>query len=194
MILASDQGVVISVDGARTWTSWYNQPTAQFYHVITDTHFPYWVCGPQQDSGSLCTVSRSHAGTISSRDWRPIGVGGESQYVAPDPLDSNILYGGSFGAAVGKYNLTTGETQDIAPSLAHPGNYRRTWTLPTVFSPRDPHELYFSTQILFRTKDGRQHLAGAEPGPDARGSRRAVRTSIRSPSRMWTRARENDAV
>ena len=154
MILSSDQGVVISVDGARTWSSWYNQPTAQFYHVITDTHFPYWVCGPQQDSGSLCTVSRSHSGTISSRDWRPIGVGGESHYVAPDPLDSNILYGGSFGAAVGKYNLTTGETQDIAPSLAHPGNYRRTWTLPTVFSPRDPHELYFSTQVLFRTKDG----------------------------------------
>jgi len=154
MIVATDQGVVISVDGARTWTSWYNQPTAQFYHVITDTHFPYWVCGPQQDSSSLCIVSRSHSGTISSRDWRPIGVGGESQYVAPDPLDPDILYGGSFGAAVGKYNLTTGETQDIAPSLAHPGNYRHAWTLPTVFSPRDPHELYFSTQILFRTRDG----------------------------------------
>ena len=154
MILSSDQGVVISVDGARTWSSWYNQPTAQFYHVIMDTHFPYWVCGPQQDSGSLCTVSRSHSGTISTRDWRPIGVGGESHYVAPDPLDPNILYGGSFGAAVGKYNLITGESQDIAPSLAHPGVYRRTWTLPTVFSPRDPHELYFSTQVLFRTKDG----------------------------------------
>ena len=154
LILSSDQGVVISVDGARSWTSWYNQPTAQFYHVITDTHFPYRVCGPQQDSGSLCTVSRSHSGTISSRDWRPIGVGGESQYIAPDPLDPNILYGGSFGSAVGKFNLTTGESQDIAPSLAHPGDYRHTWTLPTVFSPRDPHELYFSTQILFRTKDG----------------------------------------
>ncbi len=154
MIVSSDQGVVISVDGAKTWTSWYNQPTAQFYHVITDTRFPYWVCGPQQDSGAACTVSRSHAGAISFRDWRPIGVGGESHYVAPDPLDPNILYGGSFGAAVGKFNLTTGETQDIAPSLAHPGNYRHTWTLPTVFSPRDPHELYFSTQILFRTKDG----------------------------------------
>ena len=154
MIVASDQGVVISADGARTWTSWYNQPTAQFYHVATDAHFPYWVCGPQQDSGSLCTESRSHSGTISSRDWRPIGVGGESQYIAPNPLDPDILYGGSFGAAVGKYNLTTGETQDIAPSLAHPGNYRHAWTLPTVFSPRDPHELYFSTQVLFRTKDG----------------------------------------
>ncbi|HMD97505.1 MAG TPA: hypothetical protein VKM93_09290 [Terriglobia bacterium] len=154
MIVSSDQGVVISVDGAKNWTSWYNQPTAQFYHVITDTHFPYWVCGPQQDSGSLCTASRSHAGTVSFRDWRTIGVGGESHYVAPDPLDPNVLYGGSFGAAVGKFNLTTGETQDIAPSLAHPGNYRHTWTLPTVFSPRDSHELYFSTQILFRSKDG----------------------------------------
>ena len=154
MILSSDQGVVITVDAAKTWTSWYNQPTAQFYHVSTDTHFPYWVCGPQQDSGSACTSSRSHGGTISFRDWRTIGVGGESHYVAPDPLDPNILYGGSFGAAVGKFNLTTGETQDIAPSLAHPGNYRHTWTLPTVISPRDPHELYFSTQILFRTKDG----------------------------------------
>ena len=154
MILSSDQGVVISVDGAKTWTSWYNQPTAQFYHVSTDSHFPYWVCGPQQDSGALCTASRSHASAISFRDWRPIGVGGESNYVAPDPLDPNFLYGPAFGAGVGKYDLTTGETQDVAPSIAHPGNYRRTWTLPAVFSPRDPHELYFSTQILFRTKDG----------------------------------------
>ena len=154
MILSSDQGVVISVDGAETWSSWYNQPTAQFYHVSTDAHFPYWVCGPQQDSGSACIESRSHGETISFRDWRTIGVGGESNYVAPDPLNPNLLYGGSFGAAVGKFNLTTGQTQDIAPSLTHPGNYRHTWTLPTVFSPRDPHELYFSTQILFRTKDG----------------------------------------
>jgi hypothetical protein len=154
MILSSDQGVVISVDGGQTWSSWYNQPTAQFYHVITDAHFPYWVCGPQQDSGSLCTVSRSHSGTISTRDWRPIGVGGESQYIAPDPLNPDIYYGGSFGAAVGKFDLTTNETLDIAPSLAHPGDYRRAWTMPTVISPRDPHEVYFATQILFRTKDG----------------------------------------
>jgi len=154
MILASDQGVVVSVDGARSWSSWYNQPTAQFYHVSTDAHFPYWVCGPQQDSGSLCTASRSHYGSLSFRDWRPVGVGGESNYIAPDPLDPNFLYGGSFGAAVARYNLTTGESRDIAPSLAHPGDYRYTWTLPTVFSARDPHELYFSSQVLFRTKDG----------------------------------------
>ncbi len=153
MILSSDQGVVISVDGAKTWTSWYNQPTAQFYHVITDSHFPYWVCGPQQDSGALCTESRSHSRGISTRDWRPVGVGGESQYIAPDPLNPDIYYGGSFGAAVGKFNLATDETQDVAPSLTHPGDYRHTWTLPTVISPRDPREIYTSAQILFRSKD-----------------------------------------
>ncbi len=156
MILSSDQGVVVSVDGAKTWTSWYNQPTAQLYHVITDNRFPYWVCGAQQDSGSACTISRGHSGAITFRDWRPVGAGGESGYIATDPLDPNILYGGSFGADVAKYNLTTGEGQDIAPSLAHPGSYRRTWTLPLVISPRDPHELYYSNQILFRTKDGGQ--------------------------------------
>lgn len=154
MILATDQGVVISVDGAKTWTTWYNQPTAQLYHVITDNRFPFWVYGAQQDSGSVGVVSRSNGSTITARDWRPIGVGGESMYIAPDPLDPNILYGGAFGAAVARYNLTTGESRNISPTLGHPGNYRRTWTLPLVFSPRNPHELYFSTQILFRTMNG----------------------------------------
>jgi len=156
MILSSDQGVVVSVDGATTWSSWYNQPTAQFYHVITDHRFPYWVCGAQQDSGSACTISRGHSGAISFRDWRPVGAGGESGYIATSPLDANVLYGGSFGSDVVKYNLANGQGQALAPSLTHPGAYRRTWTLPLVISPRDPHELYFSNQILFRTKDDGQ--------------------------------------
>jgi photosystem II stability/assembly factor-like uncharacterized protein len=156
MILATDQGVIISVDGARTWTSWYNQPTAQLYHVITDNRFPYWVYGAQQDSGSLGVASRSSSATITARDWRPVGVGGESMYIAPDPLDPNILYGGSFGAAVSRYNLTTGESRNISPTLAHPGSYRQTWTLPLVISPRNPREIYFSNQILFRTVNSGQ--------------------------------------
>ena len=156
MILSSDQGVIISVDGAKTWTSWYNQPTAQFYHVITTSGFPYWVCGAQQDSGAACVLSRSGSSTLSSRDWRPVGAGGESGYIAADPLDPNILYGTSFGSGVVRYDLTTHQAQDIAPSLAHPGEYRRTWTLPVVISPLDPHQVYFSTQILFRTSNGGQ--------------------------------------
>jgi photosystem II stability/assembly factor-like uncharacterized protein len=156
MIVSSDQGVVISVDGGKTWTSWYNQPTAQFYHVITTPGFPYLLCGAQQDSGSACTTSRSNAATITFRDWRTIGVGGESQYIAPDESDPNILYGGSFGAAVGRYDMITSQTQDIAPMLAHPGEYRRAWTLPTVASPDNPQEYYHGTQVLFRTMNGGQ--------------------------------------
>ena len=156
MILANDQGVVISVDDARTWTTWYNQPTAQLYHVITDNRFPYWVYGAQQDSGAVGVASRGNGPAISFRDWRPVGAGGESMYIAPDPGDNNILYGGTFGAGVVRYNLSTGETRTISPSLAHPGDYRHTWTLPLVFSPRDPHQLYFGTQILFRTSNGGQ--------------------------------------
>ncbi|HEV2349558.1 MAG TPA: hypothetical protein VG028_06895 [Terriglobia bacterium] len=163
MILATDQGVVISVDDAKTWTTWYNQPTAQLYHVITDNRFPYWVYGAQQDSGSVGVMSRSNGASITARDWRPVGVGGESMYIAPDPLDPNILYGGAFGAAVARYNLATGESRNISPALAHPGDYRRTWTLPLVISPRNPHEIYFSTQILFRTINSGQRWQVLSP-------------------------------
>lgn len=156
MIVSSDQGVVISVDGAETWTSWYNQATAQFYHVIATSGFPYWVCGAQQDSGAACALSRSSSSTLSFRDWRPVGAGGESGYIAADPLDPNILYGTSFGSAVVRYDLRTSQAQNIAPSLAHPGDYRRTWTLPVVISPLDPHQVYFSTQVLFRTSNAGQ--------------------------------------
>jgi photosystem II stability/assembly factor-like uncharacterized protein len=154
MISGSDQGTIISLDGAKTWSSWYNQPTAQFYHVITVNRFPYWICGAQQDSGAACTTSRSNFATISSRDWRPVGAGGESQYIAPDPLDTDVLYGGGFGGSVVRFSLTTDQTQVIAPALAHPGDYRSAWTLPAVFSPRNPRQLYFGTQVLFRTSDG----------------------------------------
>ncbi len=156
MILASDQGVIISVDGAETWSSWYNQPTGQFYHVATDNRFPYWVYGAQQDSGAAGTPSRGKYRAITFHDWRPVAAGGESGYIQPDPLDPNILYGQSFGPTVSRYNQTTGENQNISPMLAPPGQYRRTWTLPLVFSPLNPHLLYFVTQALFRTSNGGQ--------------------------------------
>jgi photosystem II stability/assembly factor-like uncharacterized protein len=152
MILGSDQGVVISVDGAKTWSSWYNQPTAQFYHVATDNQFPYWVFGAQQDSGAAGTTSRSRHRGIGERDWLPISVGGENGYIAPDPLHPGILFGGT----VSRYDLFSGVNQDVSPPLAHPGDYRHAWTQPLVFSPADPHALYFGTQVLFRTADGGQ--------------------------------------
>ena len=91
MVLGTDQGTTISLDRGQTWSTWYNQPTAQLYHVITDNQFPYIVYGAQQDSGSAAVPSRTDHGQITPRDWFPAG-GSESGYIAPDPNDPNIIY------------------------------------------------------------------------------------------------------
>lgn len=152
MILGSDQGAIVTLNGAETWSSWYNQPTGQFYHVITDSRFPYWLYGAQQDSGAIAIPSRGPYRAISFRDWHPIEGGGESGYIAPDPLNPETLFGGT----VSRYNLATHQDQSVPPKLAYPGEYRDEWTLPLVFSPRDPHELYFGAQVLFRSTTGGQ--------------------------------------
>jgi len=147
--LAVDQGVTISVNGGQTWSSWYNQPTAQFYHVITDNQFPYWVYGGQQESGSVGTASRSDFGEITFRDWYPVGVE-EYGYVAPDPLNPNLIYGGK----ATKFNRVTGQTQDISPVMLRTGQYRFNRTAPLLFSPADPHVLFLGSNVLFKTTDG----------------------------------------
>ncbi len=147
--LASDQGATISVNGGATWSSWYNQPTAQFYHVITDNQFPYWVYGGQQESGSAGIASRSDFGAITFRDWYPVGVE-EYGYVAPDPLDANIIYGGK-GT---RFNRVTGQTQDVSPVALRTGKYRFNRTAPLIFSPADPHALYLGSNVLFKTTNG----------------------------------------
>ena len=147
--LAVDQGATISVNGGQTWSSWYNQPTAQFYHVITDNQFPYWVYGGQQESGSVGTSSRGNMGEITFGDWYPVGVE-EYGYVAPDPLDPNLIYGGK----VTRFNRTTGQTQDVSPFVLRTGQYRFNRTAPLLFSPADPHILYLGSNVLFKTTDG----------------------------------------
>ena len=146
--LSSDQGAVISVNRGATWSNWYNQPTAQFYHVTTDNRFPYWVYGAQQESGSAGTMSRSDFGEITFREWHPVGVF-EYGYIAVDPLDSNIVY----GARLTRTNQELGEVADITPEPVRRGEYRYDRTLPVVFSPLDPHALYFSTNVLFKSTD-----------------------------------------
>jgi photosystem II stability/assembly factor-like uncharacterized protein len=150
MILGSDQGVVVSVDYAKTWSSWLNQPTAQFYHVALDTGFPYRLFGAQQDSGAIEIPSRSgHAG-IGQFDWRPIDVGGESGSLAPDPKDPNRIFGGT----VLDEDLDDGAERTVDPTLAYPETlWRSTWTLPIVWSPADPNALYASHQQVFRSRD-----------------------------------------
>jgi photosystem II stability/assembly factor-like uncharacterized protein len=147
--LAVDQGATISVNGGKTWSSWYNQPTAQFYHVITDNQFPYWVYGGQQESGSVGTASRSDFGQITFRDWTTVGVE-EYGYVAPDPLHPNLIFGGK--ATV--FDRNTGQTRDISPVVLRTGQYRFNRTAPLIFSPVDPHMLFLGSNVLFSTRDG----------------------------------------
>jgi len=159
-ILGVDQGAVVSVDGGKVWSSWYNQPTAQMYHVVTDNRFPYRVCGAQQDSGAACVPSRT--GTIdgiSMMQFHETRAGGESGMLAPDPSDPDIVYGGT----VDKLDLKTQQTESVDPTLALPGTYRVTWTLPLVFSAADPRALYFGNQRIFRTTDGGAHWAAISP-------------------------------
>jgi len=149
ILLASDQGATITVNGGQTWSSWYNQPTAQFFHVITDNQFPYWVYGAQQESGSVGTSSRGDNGAITFRDWRVVGVE-EYGYVAPDPLNPNFIYGGK----ATRFDKTTGQVQNIAPEVVRSGKYRYVRTAPIIFSPVDPHVLFLGSNVLFKTVNG----------------------------------------
>jgi photosystem II stability/assembly factor-like uncharacterized protein len=149
LLLAGDQGAVISRNGGKTWSSWYNQATAQFYHVITDDRFPYWVYGGQQESGSAGVVSRGNDGEITFRDWHPVGAE-EYGYIAPDPLHKNLIYGGK----VQRFDWATGQVQDVSPEAVRSGEIRYVRTLPLLFSPVDPRILYFGASVLFKTTDG----------------------------------------
>jgi len=151
MLFATDQGATVTVNGGETWSSWYNQPTAQFYHVITDDQYPYWVYGGQQESGSVGIASRGDTGAIRERDWRTVGVE-EYGYVAPDPMDSNIIYGGKLT----RFDKRTGQVQNIMPEAVRTGKYRFLRTAPVIFSPVDKKTLYFAGNVLFKTLNGGQ--------------------------------------
>jgi photosystem II stability/assembly factor-like uncharacterized protein len=169
MVLGTDQGTTISLDRGQTWSTWYNQPTAQLYHVITDNQFPYVVYGAQQDSGTAAVLSRTDHGQITPRDWFPAGAS-ESGYMAPDPKDANIIYlTGTYGS-VDRYNRRTGFSQDITPwpaqnfgSEINQRKYRAPWTPPLVFSPADSTTLYFGTQYVMKTVDGGLHWDTISP-------------------------------
>ena len=148
ILLACDQGATLSVNYGRTWSSWYNQPTAQFYHVITDNQVPYWVYGGQQESGSVGIASRGNDGAITFRDWHPVGAE-EYAYIAPDPLHPNLIYGGARNS-VTRYHRDTGNVEQLVPH----GNYRFLRTVPLIFSEVDPHVLYLGAQMILKTTNG----------------------------------------
>jgi photosystem II stability/assembly factor-like uncharacterized protein len=161
ILLVSDQGAIVSVNGGETWSSWYNQPTAQLYHVSVSNEFPYRVCGGQQESGSVCILSRGNDGRITFRDWHPVGTI-EYGYVAPDPLDHDTVYGaGRF--EVSKFHWSTGQVQNITPVPVRSGKFRANRTQPLLFSPIDPHTLYYTTNVLFKTMDGGANWQAISP-------------------------------
>jgi photosystem II stability/assembly factor-like uncharacterized protein len=158
ILLVADQGAVVSLNGGETWSSWYNQPTAQMYHVNTDNDFPYRVCGGQQESGSACVSSRGNDGQITFREWHPVGVE-EYGYAVPDPLNPDIVYGGK----ITRYDRRTTQNQNIGPTpggrgggAVPPGTpaYRTVRTLPVAFSPVDRRTLFFANNYLWKTLDG----------------------------------------
>jgi photosystem II stability/assembly factor-like uncharacterized protein len=154
IMLGVDQGAAISLNGGESWSTWYNQPTGQFYRVATDHRFPYWVYGPQQDSGTAAIASRGNNGQITERDWYPVGPG-ESGYTIPDPLDPDVVYNAGPAGSVVRMSKTTGQVRDISPAPVSFGSkYRFNWTIPMVFSPQDPHLLYLGTQFLLKTVNG----------------------------------------
>ena len=150
MILGVDQGATISVDGGKTWSSWYNQPTGQFYHVITDNQFPYVAYAPQQDSGTVAVPNRSDYGEISFRDWFSIG-GFEYCYIAPDPLDPNVVYSGGWYGSVVRFDKRTGQISHV---FVRGEKYHSNQMAPIIFSPQNPRKLYLGTQYLLASTDG----------------------------------------
>jgi photosystem II stability/assembly factor-like uncharacterized protein len=158
MIIVSDQGAIVTVNGGETWSSWYNQPTAQMYHVNADNAFPYRLCSGQQESGSACISSRGNDGEITMRDWHPVAAE-EYGYVVPDPLDPDVVYGGKLS----RYDRRTNQAQNIAPKPFRAPDYRMLRTEPIVFSPVNPHILFFATNTLWKTMNNGQSWQQISP-------------------------------
>jgi photosystem II stability/assembly factor-like uncharacterized protein len=159
MATASDQGAVVSVDGGASWSSWYNQPTGQFYHLAADDQYPFRIYSGQQDSGTVSIASRSDFGGITFRDWRPVG-GDERDYDIPDPNDPQIVYASGLGGRVMRFDTVTGQSADISPWPV--GNYGQrptttrhhfVWVTPLVASRTGPATLYLGGEVVFSSQD-----------------------------------------
>ena len=188
MILGSDQGAIVSLDGGHSWTDWFTQPTGQFYHVTTDKAFPYRLYAAQQDSGSVAVLSRSDFGQITYRDWFSTGAF-ESGYIAPDPLNSNLIYSVGWYGSVFRLDRTTGQ---IATVFGPGARYRYTWETPLVFSPRDPKTMYLGMQYVMKTSDGAQtwqeispDLTSKNPQPTDQGVIEAISPSAAASGEIW---------
>jgi len=169
MITGADQGAVVSFNGGKDWSSWYNQPTGQFYRLAVDDGFPYRIYSGQQDSGTISIASRSDYGRISFRDWHPVG-GDERDGDVPDPLNADIVYGAGLGGHISRWNAHTGQAQNVAPwplsSYAENPlkvKYRYEWITPLAIAAAPPHAMYTAAQVVFRSLDGGQSWQTISP-------------------------------
>lgn len=158
ILLGSDQGAIVTVNGGETWSSWYNQSTAQLYHASADNAFPYRLYSGQQESGSAGIKSRGDEGEITFRDWQPVAAE-EYGYVVADPLDPNIIVGGKLT----RFDRRTGQAQNILPVPVQTEDFRMLRTEPVVFSPLDPHLLFFAGNTLWQTRDRGDHWEKISP-------------------------------
>jgi hypothetical protein len=165
LFLGVDQGATISLDGGETWSSWYNQPTAQVYHISTDTSYPYWVYATQQDSGSIGTRSRGDLGAITPLDWFPTS-GDEFGYILADPLNPKIVYVGGPGNGIDgimKITYPSGQWADISPNVDASQTLRKVTNQPMAWSPQNPHELMVGFQYVMATTDAGLHWSKLSP-------------------------------
>ncbi len=169
MIQTNDGGATVTLDGGKTWTREDNQPTAQFYHVVADDRFPYYVYGSQQDNTTVAIASRGSHGGIDRPDWYSVG-GGESGFIAPDPRDPAIVYADGYEGSITEFNRHTGQTREITvfPELtdgegAAKLDHRFQWTAPLMLSPHDPNTLYHAGERLFKTTDAGAHWTAISP-------------------------------
>src|SRR5881396_1228458 len=158
ILLGSDQGAIVTVNGGKSWSSWYNQSTAQLYHVSADNSFPYRLYSGQQESGSVGIKSRGDEGEITFRDWRPVAAE-EYGYVVADPLDPDIIIGGKLT----RFDHRTGQAQNILPVPVQTQDFRMLRTEPVVFSSLDSHLLFFAGNTLWQTRDLGDHWEKISP-------------------------------
>ncbi len=169
MIQTDDGGATVTFDGGEHWTPENNQPTAQFYHVIADTRFPYYVYGAQQDNTTVAIASRGSEGNIDREDWYPVG-GGEAGYIAPDPRDPLIVYAGDYQGNITRFDKRTGQLRNITvhPVLSDGRGaavleHRFQWTAPLFISPNDPDVVYHAGERIFKTTDAGTHWQAISP-------------------------------
>ena len=162
LAIADDGGGQISNDGGDNWTTYFNQPTAQFYRVTTDNAFPYRIYGAQQDNSTIRINHRTSSSSITERDWEPT-AGGESAHLAPDPKNNDIVFGGTYKGYMMMKDHSNGQNRSVniwpdnpAGSGAEVMKYRFNWNFPILFSPNDPNKLYAGSNYLHLSTNGGQ--------------------------------------